>query len=152
MDKRRVNVRAIIWHEGKLLGVKHKRSDGSEAPYWAVPGGGLDPNELLADGVKREVLEETNITAEVGKLLFIQQFNSNRDSYNEELEFFYHVTNGSDFTSIDLSKATHGLEEISRIEFIDPSQEHIMPSFLGKIAIGDYIDQDLPIYHHNELV
>ena len=45
MEKRRVNVRGIIWRDGKLLAVKHKNNDGSEADYWAVPGGGLDPHE-----------------------------------------------------------------------------------------------------------
>lgn len=29
MDKRRVNVRGIIWQDRKLLAVKHKKADGS---------------------------------------------------------------------------------------------------------------------------
>ena len=31
MDKRRVNVRAIIWRDGKLLAAKQKNTDGSES-------------------------------------------------------------------------------------------------------------------------
>ena len=30
-----------------------------DIPVWVFPGGGLDPNELPEEGVRREVLEET---------------------------------------------------------------------------------------------
>ena len=53
--KRRVNVRGIIWREGKILAVKHKDPDGTESSYWAVPGGGLDLLEWVEDGVQREI-------------------------------------------------------------------------------------------------
>lgn len=72
MDKRRINVRAIAWHDDKLLAVKHKTKSGGEANYWALPGGGLDPFEYLADGVTRELIEETGITPIVGRMLFGQ--------------------------------------------------------------------------------
>ena len=38
---RRINVRAIIYKDGKLLAVKHKHGDNI-SHYYAVPGGGLD--------------------------------------------------------------------------------------------------------------
>lgn len=151
MESRRINVRAIIWRDGTLLAVKHKNSDGSESPYWAVPGGGLDPAESLTDGVRREIFEETGIAADVGKLLFMQQFRSGRKGFTEELEFFYHISNPEAFTSIDLSKTSHGLEEIARIEFIDPKVEHILPSLLSDVDIASYIDSDKPVLLHDEL-
>ena len=155
MDKRRVNVRGIIWQDGKLLAVKHKKADGSEASYWAIPGGGLDPRESLIDGTVRELEEETGVTAKVGKLLFLQQFadpsHSPHRHHEEELEFFYHIENPEDFTAIDLSKTSHGLAELARIEFIDPAKEHILPSFLRTIAIDECIAKDRPVYLHNEI-
>jgi ADP-ribose pyrophosphatase YjhB (NUDIX family) len=151
MEQRRINVRAIIWHEGKLLAVKHLNKDGSESDYWAVPGGGLDPFESLTDGVIRELIEETGVQAEVGELLFLQQFSSNRRHSKEELEFFYHIKNPQDFTEINLAKTTHGLEEIARIEFIDPRKELIYPRFLSSVDIDDYIKRDQPVYQFEDL-
>ena len=69
---RRINVRAIIYKDGKLLAVKHKHGDNI-SHYYAVPGGGLDPHESLVDGLARELREETGIDAVIGNLLFIQQ-------------------------------------------------------------------------------
>ena len=103
--------RQVIWHNNKLLAVRHKHGDET-SPYYAKPGGGLDPFESLVDGVKREILEETGIEAKVGKQLYIQQFSSEREGYDEELEFFFHIENPEYFLSIDLSQTTHGLSLI----------------------------------------
>lgn len=151
MDKRRINVRAIIWWNGKLLAVKHKNKDGTAADYWAVPGGGLDPLELVTDGLRRELMEETGVKATIGKLLFIQQFRDNRGKYDEQLEFLYHVENAEDFTNIDLAKTSCGEEELYCIEFIDPKREHILPAFLKTIDIEKVIATTQPILLRSEL-
>jgi ADP-ribose pyrophosphatase YjhB (NUDIX family) len=128
--KRRITTRAIVLHEGKLLAVRQKSVDGSavvENSYWNLPGGGLDPNESLTDGLRREMMEETGIAATVGSLMYIQQF---ADEDTEYLEFFFHVTNGADYLTIDLSRTTHGDDEIAEIAFIDPSINRVKPNFL----------------------
>lgn len=151
MERRRINTRAIVWRNGKILAVKHKNSDyeNGETPYWALPGGGLDPLETLQDGVKREVMEELGVTADVGNLLFIQQFKSKREEFDEELEFFFHVHDSTDFDSIDLSKTTHGLEELSRVEFIDPKLHPIKPTFLAAETIEAAVMATHPVYIGN---
>lgn len=151
MDKRRVNVRAIIWRQGKLLAVKHKSKDGGESDYWALPGGGLDPLETLQDGMRRELVEELGITPKIGRLLIGQQLKSGRNGRDEELEFFFHITNPDDFVSIDLTKTTHGTHELMRCEFIDPAKEYILPQFLGEIDIQDYINDIKPVTFANHL-
>lgn len=145
MEARRVNVRGIIWQDGKLLAVKHKTSTG-EADYWAIPGGGLDPLESLEAGVERELVEETGVDAQVGRLLFVQQFSSRRDGRREELELFFHIENPEDFGLIDLTTTSHGQAEIARIAFIDPKKERVLPAFLSEIAVGDYVRHTKPVY------
>lgn len=150
-ELRRVNVRAIILKDGKLLAVKHKTSTGEESPYWAVPGGGLDPMESIEDGLQREILEETGVVAKPGKLLFIQQFPSKREGRDEELELFFFVDGSDAYQNIDLTKTSHGDAEIARMEFIDPTSEQILPAFLSTIDIARYITEDQPVYISSQL-
>ena len=155
MYKRRVNVRGIVWHNNKVLAVRHKKHDGKTADYWAIPGGGLDPREKLEDGVKRELFEETGIKARVGRLMFVQQFSppieNPKSRYDEKLEFFFVVKNPEDFADIDLAKTSHGLEEIADIAFIDPKKERVKPGFLSEINIQDYAESNnQPVYFHTE--
>ena len=140
---RRVNVRAIIYKNGKLLAVKHKHGEDI-SHYYAVPGGGLDPHESLVDGLARELREETGINAVIGNLLFIQQFPSAHAGYAEELEFFFTVKNPDNFTNIDLETTSHGAEELAVCEFVDPASVTLYPEFLQSIDLVDYINNDRP--------
>ena len=99
------------------------------------------------------MLEETGITPEIGRLLFVQQFTFQREDgqAREQLEFFFHIINSEDYTSVDLSKTTHGLEELTRCEFIDPEKEVILPEFLQSIDIQSYIDTTRPVYFYTEM-
>lgn len=142
-DKRRINVRAIIYRDGKLLAVKHRRGD-KVAHYYAVPGGGLDPQESLADCLVRELREETGVTAQPGRLLFIQQFPSSRLGYAEELEFFFAIDNPDDFAAIDLDNTSHGAEELAVCEFIDPAKVILYPEFLQSIDLAEHISSNRP--------
>lgn len=152
MSKRRINVRAIIMRDNKILAVKHKEADGSETEYWAIPGGGLDPLESLQDGVRREVHEELGIhIEEVGKLLFTQQYRTRRENFDEELEFFFSIAHTDAFDEIDLAKTTHGLEEIARVEFVDPRMVFILPKFLSELDLAQYVNEEKTPYIFTDL-
>jgi ADP-ribose pyrophosphatase YjhB (NUDIX family) len=127
---RRISVRGIILHQGKLLCVRLKAYKGSvirDNSYWCLPGGGLDEGESLVAGLEREMLEETGVKATVGNLMYIQQFIYEG---REFLEFFFQVTNDQDYLAIDLSKSTHGAAELEEIDFVDPASTHILPTLL----------------------
>lgn len=134
---RRVAVRAIIVDNDKLLLVR-LLSGGKPQNFYCTIGGGLDEGESLTDGIKREVLEETGVVAKVGKLLCIQQYSDK----NDNIEFFFHVTNTEDFKSIDLSKTSHGLEEIAEIGFFNSSEVTVLPEFLKDISIDELINSE----------
>jgi ADP-ribose pyrophosphatase YjhB (NUDIX family) len=148
MSQRRVNVRGIIFKDNQLLVAKMKQRDGSESEYWATFGGGLDFGESLHVGLHREMIEETGIPPEIGKLLFVQQFN---DGDKEQLEFFFQITNTEDYATIDLKTTSHGALEMVRAQFVDPKQEIVLPAFLQTIDIGAAIKTDQPVYIYNEL-
>lgn len=144
---RRVAVRAIAMHDGKLLCVRLKRYEGalSTSPmddWWCLPGGGLEAGEAVVDGITREMREETAIMPKVGGLLYVQQFATPK-TQTEHLEFFFHVVNAEDYVHVDLSKTSHGAIEIAEIAFVDPAITNILPEFLrtenlpAKIAAHD---------------
>lgn len=137
---RRISVRAMVLHDNKLLCVRQRSNNLVTQPangVWNLPGGGLDIGESLIDCLKREMIEETGIEAVVGNLMYIQQFQFNDTEY---LEFFFNVTNSEDYLDIDLSKTTHGEEELIEIGLVDPKNTSILPKFLMTEPIFDKID------------
>lgn len=57
---------------------------------WALPGGKLEVNETLFDGLKRECIEEINFCIDDLKLIPIQKFVNNDFTYNT---FFCEISN-----------------------------------------------------------
>jgi 8-oxo-dGTP pyrophosphatase MutT (NUDIX family) len=146
---RRVNVRGVIFNDGKLFCQQLKPGANKEIrDYWCTPGGGLDDDESLHDGLRREMIEETGIAPKIGKLLFVQQFH---DGKKEQLEFFFHIENPEDYTVIDLTATSHGELEIAHCEFVDPKTHHILPSLLQSIDIESHIETAQPVLIDSEL-
>jgi len=53
--------------QGRLLMIKRGREPG--AGLWSIPGGRIEPGETDAEALVREMLEETSLTVQVGRLL-----------------------------------------------------------------------------------
>lgn len=128
---RRISVRGIVMHEGKLLCVRLRPTFAAPQnnTFWCTPGGGLDPGESIEDGLVREFIEETGIRPEIGNLLYVQQY---KDEHGEYLEFFFAVTNVDDYLHIDLQSTTHGMQEIQDVEFVEASTVRVLPAFLSE--------------------
>lgn len=141
MQERRINVRGIIFKDGKLFGQQLKNNVGPNQ-FWCTPGGGLDPGESLTEGLRREMIEETGIAPVIGKLLFIQQFH---DGTREQLEFFFNIENVDEYQTIDLSATSHGEIEIATYGFIDPKAERVLPDFLKDLNYVEYIANHMPV-------
>ena len=60
-------VGGIAVHDGALLLIR--RGHGPGAGEWSVPGGRVERDELLAEAVVRELLEETGLEAVCGPLV-----------------------------------------------------------------------------------
>lgn len=150
-DKRRICVRGIIYKDGKLFCQELKDKQGNPRGFWCTPGGGLNALESLTDGAAREILEETGVPARVGKLLFVQSYGEAGPGPHgelEQLEFFFHIENPSDFENIN-EQASHFDAEISHYGFIDPKTTNLLPNFLRTINIQDHITNDRPVYIYN---
>lgn len=144
---RRVNARGIIVKDGKLFAVRHRRPEGT-ADYWCTPGGGLDEGETLHEGIRREMIEETGVEPEIGKILWIYQFKRSHPvagKGSECLEFFFQIKNADDYVDVDLSKSTHGLEEIVETAFVDPKAVNFKPRHMQEIDLDELLNASEPL-------
>lgn len=53
-----------------------------KVPSWSIPGGKIEKNEALLEGLERECIEEMNIWNKSWKLIPIQKFTNNSFTYN----------------------------------------------------------------------
>ncbi len=88
----RLGVGAIVVDNGRLLMVRRGKEPGRG--LWTLPGGHLEQGELLAEAVRREVLEETGVEVEVGDLAGI--FEVLGDPHFVILDFLVTVTGDRD--------------------------------------------------------
>ena len=58
----------VIRRNGRIL-IARRRGPGALAGLWEFPGGKLEPGELPAEGLARELQEELGITGTIGPLL-----------------------------------------------------------------------------------
>lgn len=144
LQNRRVNIRGIIYKDGKLFCQQLKASHTlHDEAFWCTPGGGIDFGESLIEGLTREMIEETGVSPEVGNLLFIQQF---MDGEREQLEFFFHIKNAEEYEILNLAETSHGDKEIAKYGFVDPNTTLIKPDFLSTTLIEKAITSSQPVY------
>lgn len=58
------------------------RNDKTNVLSWSIPGGTVEENETLFDGLQRECIEELQYFPQSAKLIPIQKFVNNNFTYN----------------------------------------------------------------------
>jgi len=58
------------------------RTDSKHSPNWGIPGGKIESDETLLEGIERECLEEIGFFPERAKLVPIQKFVNNLFVYH----------------------------------------------------------------------
>jgi ADP-ribose pyrophosphatase YjhB (NUDIX family) len=71
VSEARVGCGAAIVSDGRILLVKRRKAP--ERGYWNLPGGKVDHLERIEDAIRREILEETNLTIRLTRFLQLTQ-------------------------------------------------------------------------------
>lgn len=85
--ERKIVVTAILKDQDEYLIVKRSNNDDKFPNMWEFPGGHIENNELLLDGLKRELLEE--IGFDYNGIPIIKHYYDEFDDegYNLEIDF-----------------------------------------------------------------
>ena len=85
-------VGAFILKDKKLLIVKKSPYENIDAGLWTIPGGKIEKDESIIDGLKREIKEEVNLEISNYQWLGEDVFESNGFWYHAQL-FLCNVKN-----------------------------------------------------------
>ncbi|HPI89685.1 MAG TPA: NUDIX hydrolase [Spirochaetota bacterium] len=136
----RVRVAGILIENDKLLLIAHKKENNI---YWLLPGGGVNYGESLSDALKREFLEELNISVENHEILLV--FDSIDPSGERHvINICFHCAFNSGAYRLGKDERLHdysffSIEELSKISMYPPindSLKSIMKKNINNIYLG----------------
>lgn len=128
--------------DGRVLLVA-SRYPNHPQPLWNLPGGRQQPDELLAETVAREVLEETGLRAQVGALAYVSE-SYDGDTHFVNFTFHIEVSGGSSFDSARGDNDTEN-DHVVAVEWVAIEQlaERIVVAVVREPLLA-YLRGDLP--------
>lgn len=126
---------ALLAPTGRILLLRHR---GPRAPFWATPGGGLEPGESFEQAARRELGEETGLVLPIGAWIWEDRFDL-QGTARIQLERFFLVRAPAE----ELPRGVehhHAVEGITAarwwsVEELGTSQEEIYPRGLAELLV-----------------
>lgn len=130
-----VRVGGIAVRDGRVLLHRAAADD-----FWTPPGGRLELNETLAEGLVREMLEETGLAVTPGRVLWtVENFFTWRGNPVHEIAFYLAMTVEADTPPTFPGREGNELLEFAWQDPVDPDLT-LLPAFL-KEGLQDIPDQ-----------
>lgn len=131
-------VRAVIVDGDHIL-MQHKRyEDGSER--FALPGGGQDVDETLAEALRRECLEEIGAEVTVAELVRVADWfkprNTTPPSMRHLLEFMFRCELPTDYTPHNGHHPDRHQIGVRWVRLSELRDDELFPTSLGPILRG----------------
>lgn len=130
MTSLRIRIGAVCREDDEILLVEHEK-DGKR--YWLLPGGGMRVGETAEEALVREVFEETSLTVEVGRQLYVcESISPDRTRHIVHLVFEASRVGGSPGASADprvRASAFVPIESLPNIILYPPVSPWLMKGF-----------------------
>ena len=83
---KRVSARGlIVTDKGLSVIFRRKINENGTKEYYVIPGGGINEGEDVVEGLKRELIEELDVEADINDLAFVVET-------DDRIEYFYNCT------------------------------------------------------------
>jgi 8-oxo-dGTP diphosphatase len=113
-----VGVGAVVVDRGRVLLVQRGREPSKGK--WSLPGGMLEIGESLADGVAREVEEETGLRVEVLELIeLIDRIVRHDDPEGERIRYHYVI---ADYLCGVVGGALHAASDAQAVRWVERAE------------------------------
>ncbi|MDI6401551.1 NUDIX domain-containing protein [Balneolaceae bacterium ANBcel3] len=138
----RLRVNGLLADEGRLLMVR-LYSPVVRKMIWMPPGGELLFGESMAQGVSREMKEETGLTVEAGPLWYVHEVQAN-GIHAVEFYFKCRKQGGALITGTDpeYGESEQIIEETAYLDYNRLKEEDIYPEYLRYGLIKDLSDEN----------
>jgi len=146
--RHRIRAAGILVDQDRILMVNENEGDWS---YWVPPGGGFEAKDgNTRNTVKREIWEETGLTANVAELLFVREFaEPGRDIYH--VEQFYWVDHWQGELSLknleSMSEEQRSIAQVRWLSRQELAQRDVYPPQLRDLLWEKLARDDLSIVH-----
>jgi ADP-ribose pyrophosphatase YjhB (NUDIX family) len=146
----RVRAAVLLVENEKILLVKHVHPLTGEA-WWIPPGGGLAAgDESVIDCARREAYEETGLTVEVEKLVYLREFIDQPNATHHLELFFLGQVIGGELTIANIKGKGPDEDYIKAVAWLSKDElprlvvfpEHLAQGFWRDLALG------FPEVHH----
>lgn len=112
-----VGLGAIVWKEGRVLMVQ--RGKPPRAGIWSLPGGAQMLGETVAEGIRREIAEETGIEIEL--LGLVEVIDSVQRDGSGRVLYHYTIV---DFAARWVAGEAVAGDDAADVAWVDPADLH----------------------------
>jgi 8-oxo-dGTP pyrophosphatase MutT (NUDIX family) len=142
----RVAARAVVLDPDERILLVQFRNPHSGAAWWATPGGALDPGETHEEGLRRELLEEAGIAAEIGPCVWTRDHTFEwGERLVRQVERYFLVRVESDEVAPQLDLAAEDVHDLRwwRLDEVAASAEDFAPRGLAAL-LRDLLEHGPP--------
>ena len=146
----RVGAKALIVENGRILLIEYNDASGL---HYNLPGGGTDAGESVREGLGREIREETCAAAEVGDLLFVHEYEPERNQHwggsQQKVYFIFactlktrpHMPDTPDPYQTDVIWLE--LDRLGKVELLPHITPYLHAYLRGELAVPYYLEEPL---------